>query len=80
MPLKNAFDVVVLVTFNKLRPNLLCQVVRMSRKHIVGSVHRCGQQNCTSAFYTQPSIGLQASSTGLLFGGCTRPEAWLVVQ
>ena len=27
----------------------LCQVVRMSRKHMVGSVHRRGQQNAVFA-------------------------------
>ena len=28
---------------------LLCKVVRMSRKHMVGSVHRRGQQNAVFA-------------------------------
>ena len=28
---------------------ILCQVVRMSREHIVGSVHRRGQQNAVFA-------------------------------
>ena len=29
--------------------DILCQVVRMSREHIVGSVHRCDQQNAVFA-------------------------------
>ena len=29
--------------------DILCQVVCMSREHIVGSVHRCGQQTAVFA-------------------------------
>ena len=36
----------LLTTFTDV---ILCQVVRMSREHIVGSVHRRGQQNAVFA-------------------------------
>ena len=39
----------LLTTFTDILCQILCQVVRMSREHIVGSVHRRGQQNAVFA-------------------------------